>query len=222
MKNWLVIVAVVVVVMPMGVQAVEETTRQRKTAAEIEAYKAQMRQEKQAYIEAEKARLREAKQSQVEEYRTRLQALKDQRKQVVVDNLNKRICTLNQTRTKVLLGHLERMSKILDRVETRAGVAKENGKDISEVESAVATAREKIRLATDAVNAQSSRECVINLTGSEETAGTEVRAAINQLQTELRSVHQKIKEARQAVATAIRQLAQVLGEKVSISLEEGE
>ena len=48
--------------------------------------------------------------------------------------------------------------------------------------------------------------------GEDVKLGAEVRAAVAKLQTEVKGVQQKVKDAREAVGVAIRALAKALGE----------
>jgi ribosome-associated translation inhibitor RaiA len=139
-----------------------------------------------------------------------------------VEKLNNRICTINKNRTTIMTSHLDRMAAILDRVMERANAAKAKGKDIATVEAAVATARGKIAEARTAVQAQSQKECVMSISGADTTIGSEVRNAISEYAAQLKEVRAKVIAARQAVSQAIRALAAVMGEKISVELKEGE
>jgi uncharacterized coiled-coil DUF342 family protein len=155
-------------------------------------------------------------------WQEKLQQIKDGRKRTLLERVNNRICQLNQSRTAVMNQHLDTMEQILKRVETKAGELKSQGKDISSIESAIADARNKISEARAAVENQSGRVCTINITGDQIKLGQEVQTAVRDFGGELSAVHQKIKDARTAVAGAIQKLAIVLGVEVPPKIQEGE
>lgn len=195
-------IMVLVLVLPLAARAEDATTGSR----------ARVRVE-------ERTQIRERVQTRIEEFKAKLLQLRDVRKQAVVERLNNRICTMNKNRVETMNNHLERMLAVTNRVAEKAAVLKTEGKDVAAVEITVIKAKEAITEAQTAVNIQARKECVISITGSETTVGAEVRRAISQLETEIKAVRAKVTTARQEVAQAVKVLAMVLSEKITVALE---
>jgi hypothetical protein len=176
-----------------------------------EEQRTQMRLEKQAQIEGYKAELKKKKQEMMEQYKDKLSLIKDEKKKQKVEKIRTQMCTINQNRTNTMMGQLNRMLDILVKVETKMGVAKASGKDVSSVVTALAAARTKIDEAKAAVSAQAGAECVLNISGSSSTLSGEVGKAISGLEQTLKSVNEKVKGAKDSVSEAIKVLAKVMG-----------
>jgi hypothetical protein len=157
--------------------------------------------------------IRDARVQAKETLRLRLQVVRDERKQEQVQRLSDRLCSVNENRVNVMEKHLAKMEEMLVRVEKLAAERKTAGKDISAVTGAITSARTAISAANSAVQNQNGISCVLNISGSENTLGAEVNGAINRLNVQLRAVNQKINFAREAVRTAVRELAKVMGEE---------
>lgn len=167
-----------------------------------------LRERIQQKLELRKDQVQERKSDREEhraELKDRLQSIKDDRRRAKAEDLTDRMCKLPETRAEAMTRHLQTMSNILKRVSEKGG-------DNSAVASAVSTAEAAIADAQAAVDALGTGDCVVNITGSEDTLGSEVSAARQALATQLSQVHDKVKAARQAVVKAIQTLARVLGE----------
>ncbi len=155
-------------------------------------------------------------------WQERLGEIKDARKKQILERVNNRICNTNQNRVEIAARHLDRISEVLDRVASRSAQAKANGKDTAGVETAVATARQKISEARVAITAQEGRSCTLIISGIEENLGKEVSEAVKAFEKEMLAIHQKVKDARFAAVSAVQKLALLLGVEIPPKLKEGE
>ena len=108
--------------------------------------------------------------------------------------------------------NLDKLSSILAKIQERAAIAKENGKDISSVTTAITKANTAIQAATTAVEAQAGKEYVITITatGSGQLKNS-VGITTKQLQADLSAAHKLIVAAKQAVQQAHMELAKIIG-----------
>jgi len=214
-----VVVGLALVSLPVMVRAETETTTktmQRKTPEEIEAYKREMREEKAAMREQVIREAREKKAQLVEDAKK----LRDAKKQQLISNISDRMCKINANRTAAMQKHLDTMTTILGRIETRADKAEARGIDVSAVDTAVAKAKEAIKSAMEAVADQADEECGVTISGQDAALKSEAEAARNALKNQLTAAHEKVKSAREATANAITVLARALGEPLSSEVKE--
>jgi hypothetical protein len=155
-------------------------------------------------------------------WQERLGEIKDARKKQILERVNNRICEVNKNRMRVAVRHLDRISEVIDRVASRSAQAKANGKDTTGVEAAVTVARQKVTEAREAIAVQEGRSCTLTITGVEEKLGEEISEAVKAFEKELMAVHQKMKDARFAAASAVQKLAMLLGVEIPPKLKEGE
>ena len=156
------------------------------------------RQEMKAQIEA----LRE-------QFRDRLKARIDERKQVIVERIYERINALNEIITNHYLDILDRLEKILERIESRATKAELNGIDVTQVEAVIEKAHQAINTAREAVKTQAEKIYQPPEITSEENLRLDVGKLRQQLHDDLKAVEKLVKEARNAVREAAVALAQI-------------
>ncbi|HJZ05989.1 hypothetical protein A2634_01220 [Candidatus Amesbacteria bacterium RIFCSPHIGHO2_01_FULL_48_32] len=123
----------------------------------------------------------------------------------ILERLVKNMNGINSRRVAAMNRHLERMRALMEKVGAARDKAAASGKDVSAVDTAVTAADAAIASAQAAVDAQGAKVYSA-------TTRAEFMAAKKQLATDLRGVHQRIVEARKAVARAISSLAKVRGE----------
>lgn len=148
-----------------------------------------------------------------EELKARVATIRDKRKQEVVTRLGEKMNQINSRRVAHWRNVLDRLAKVLAKVEAKATEAKSNGKDTAKVEAAIKDAKTSIEVGRVAVEEQAGKVYAVTF-GSENTLRNDVGMATKGEQADLRKVLEKINEARKKVALAIRELAKVLGEKV--------
>ncbi len=156
------------------------------------------RQEMKAQIEA----LRE-------QFRDRLKARIDERKQTIVERIYERINALNEIITNHYLDILDRLEKILERIESRTTKAELNGIDVTQVEAVIEKAHQAINTAREAVKTQAEKIYQPPEITSEENLRLDVGKLRQQLHDDLKAVEKLVKEARNAVREAAVALAQI-------------
>lgn len=175
-------------------------------------------QEKQASKVAEiKARVAE-KQAEVKERReerrellvSKLKKVKDQRKATVVQRVDGNLVKINEQKTAQLSQHLEKMSEMLRKIESRLNQAAANGKNVSEAQVAIASASAAITKAEELVVAQSSKSYTISIS-SESALKSNVVTTRDSLHQDLQAVHQLVVEARHTLALALSSVAKLGG-----------
>jgi DNA repair exonuclease SbcCD ATPase subunit len=178
------------------------------------------REEIKKLIEKKQLEIRENIQKKREERKVKIDALKEQlrekikqkisaKKQEIVERVYERINALNDLITNHYLNVLDRLEKILERIESRTAKAKLNGKDVSQVETAIEKAHQAINSAREAVKAQAEKVYQPPEITGEEKLKLEVGKLRKQLHDDLKAVEKLVKEARDAVRQAAVALAQI-------------
>ncbi|EKD62741.1 MAG: hypothetical protein ACD_52C00076G0006 [uncultured bacterium] len=203
----------------LGVEVAEDSVRVENSApADVrqrvqEAQKAARAKREQALTEFREKR-QEAigeLQENKEEFRLRLQEIKDEQKRKIIENIDLRLTSINDKWINHWNRVLSRLTEILAKIGSKASVLSEDGKDIASVSSAIASAETAIASAQEAVNGQAGQLYVINL-ADEKNLGRNVASTINDFHTDIKSVLEKIKDARVAVGDALKALKGVAGE----------
>ena len=136
-----------------------------------------------------------------EEFKQKLAALKDERKQAIVEKIDTAMQQINSRRTAQMTAALERLSEILDRIADKAG-------DDPSVATAITNAQTAITTAKQAVETQQTKDYIITITG-ETTLGQTVKTAIKSLRTDLEATHATVKTAQQAVIQVAKLVMQL-------------
>ncbi len=127
----------------------------KKTAAEIEAHKAELRRQKAGEIEAHKAELRRQKAGEIETYKEKLKQQKAEKKEKFLEKKENLKEKLQQKRSDVAARHGERLSRrfavytkrltsLADKIEARMTKLFNKGKDTSSVSAKLSEARSAI------------------------------------------------------------------------------
>lgn len=136
--------------------------------------------------------IREIIASREAELKIRLNKFKDKKKAGIAERLNRNLNNINQNRTDEMSKNLEKMSGILDRLETRAGKTTE-----------ITESRALIASASSAVKDQAQKDYTVTVT-TEKNIKTDLGKVMTQLQQDLRAVRKQVIDAKQSVAYAIR------------------
>ncbi|MFA9289070.1 MAG: hypothetical protein ACEQSA_04280 [Weeksellaceae bacterium] len=163
-------------------------------------------------LQAEKMRMQEQSMERKEqmsikreEFTEKMTEIKDTRKQAVLENLDERVVIINKAITDRMLKNLDKMEEILARLQVKV--------DAAETDTTVAqTSIDEAEIAIDAARAsvedQQAKEYVIEI--SNETAvKTDAKTFIQELKTDLKTVHEVVKGARQAVVLVAREVAKL-------------
>lgn len=162
-------------------------------------------------IEASREAARREFEDHKKELKQKLAAIKDTRKQALVEKLNTNCQNINVKRTTKMTEMLAKLSSILTNVTNRAAAS---GKDTSTVDTAVTAAQTAIADAQSAVATQAGKTCTITIT-IESNLKIDVGKVISAMQADLKSVYEKVITARKAVGDAVKTLALVLGEPLT-------
>lgn len=142
--------------------------------------------------------------------KAKLLKFKDQRKAQTTERVNTNLAKVNKNRTDMMMVHLDRMSNILIRLEGRVGNITD--KDTTMAKGEIASASATIATAKEAVASQSAKDYTIELT-TETNVRRDAQASRESLHADLRSVHQLVVDARQALSKAISETAKLGGIK---------
>ena len=157
---------------------------------------------------------REELKRKIEQLRERLRAqlkerIKNEAKREIVERVYQRINELNERMTNHYLNVLEKLEKILERIESRTAKAKLNNLDTSKVEVAIEEAKTAIFKAKEGVKTQAGKVYQPPEITDETTLKTKIGLLRKQLHDDLKSVEKLVKEAREAVRKAFVLLAQI-------------
>lgn len=153
-----------------------------------------------------------------EEFRARLSAIRDAKKKAIVERVDQRIAQINTNRIGIMTRHLTKIEEILNRIEARALEAEKNGKDITAVTSAIASARTAIASAKTTAAAQAAKTYAIDIT-TEANLGFAVSSVRIAFAKDLQAAHQSVAAARKSVRDVLTALAKVVGEKLTNTVE---
>ena len=197
-------------------------SRKRENARKLLAMDIAKRAEK----EKERIKdLREKAESRVKEMRQKVQEkiarIKDAKKQEAATKITNQLERVNKVWTEHFSNVLDRLDAILQKITSRTQKAKENGKDVAAVESAIQKAQVAIKTARDAVALQAQKSYVIDASTAGEGEDQEalvasLRAAFKalkeQLMADLKALRDgAMKDARTAVADALKTLISIPG-----------
>lgn len=203
-----------------------EMTAESKAAA-IEAHKAELRAQKAPLIEAYKAELRASKSAMIDTYRAQLQqqktltdqqrvqfksnlqTIQDEKKRAIVLKLDTRIATIGAQRTSNMSSVLTKLQTILTSLTEKAATAKTAGADTTTVDLAIVDATTAIASAEAAVAAQSATSYIIPVTNETTLVGN-VGTTMKKFQTDMRTTHAAVVNAKQAVMKVVSALKQVM------------
>ena len=134
--------------------------------------------------------------------------ISDQKKQVILTDLVDKFDQLNIK----WVGHwqriLDRLSKILDKMDAKSQQLAADGADISDYEELSDDARKKIAEALTLLEEQAGNTYVFDIT-TESRLGTEVSKVTAQYRADIAATHKAVKAAREAVKAAFTSLKDI-------------
>jgi len=190
--------------------AAKETVKEKREEVRLAAKERweELKNAREASWEAKRAEVKTTVQEKREAVKARLTAISDERKKKIIERIQEKLGNMNEQRTGHFQKVLERLSTILDKITSRTEKAKAEGKNVTGVESAIASARSFIATAEDAVAVQKNKIYQVTAT-SDSTAKNEVGSAVKQLQSDLQSVQKIVEDARSAVHNVYTQIKSV-------------
>lgn len=185
-----------------------EDSREKMASKEAELKnKMEDRREK---IASKVGEMKEKYASRAAYLKEKLAKFKDQVKAQRVEKVSENLQTINSNRTKMMTVHLETLTKVLNTIEDRVNEGAANGKNVDSAKSAISNARSAIEKATAAVAKQSTGDYAIEV-NTETTVKDDAKEARDSLLTDLKSTHELIKQAREAVSAALKAAKEALG-----------
>jgi len=140
----------------------------------------------------------------------RLAAFKDKRKVQIVERISTNLNKINSNWIDHANKFLANASRILEKLEERVNNQVSQGKDATEANTAITDAKAKLASASAAVASQSAKEYTV-IISTESAAKEEIRTTRNALNTDWQAIRALLRDAKQAVANAIRVAATTLG-----------
>ncbi|HRN96636.1 MAG TPA: hypothetical protein PLD54_04275 [Candidatus Levybacteria bacterium] len=151
---------------------------------------------------------REAAKVRRDALRDKIDSMQDAQKKAVLQRLDTRFETINDTTTQKYSLALEQMSMMLDRVGSEAANFKSNGANTLALDAAITRARTAITTAENAVSTQAGKTYVMSVP-TEMGARTAANTTVTQFRTDLRSTYLTVSAAKQAVRNAVTALITV-------------
>ena len=124
--------------------------------------------------------------------KAKLETFRDKKKAEVADRVNSNLNQINEKQTMQMLKHLDKMSALLTKLETRTGGS-----------TAIIDTKASIASATAAVKDQAAKDYTITIT-SESAVKKDAKKVRDALHTDLKNVRKLVIDAKQAVGAAIR------------------
>lgn len=143
-----------------------------------------------------------------ETLKEKLQVIKDAAKKQILERVYNNLNKLNESLTTHYANLLNQIETVLGKIENRAKIAKENGKDVTSVETAIVAAKNAIAASRTSVDAQAKKVYEIQIT-TESALHSNAGAARKLLYADLAKVRQTVVAAHKAVKDAAVQLAKI-------------
>ncbi|MBU1326852.1 hypothetical protein KKB64_00465 [Patescibacteria group bacterium] len=191
-----------------SIQATKEAALQNR-----EETKAEVKQRWQELKEVREVKKQEMQNKAAEKkvaIQARIKDMKDGKKKQIAVRIQERLSAINTARTEHFTKFLERLSTVLDKIESRTEKAKAAGKNVSSIETAITEARIAIASSQAMVDAQKAKGYQLVVT-DDTTAKTEVGATVKKLQEDLGAVRASLKTAQTAVQKVFGQLKSIQG-----------
>jgi hypothetical protein len=196
---------------PLGpTTAIKRMEDNREKLSSKEAELRMKMEDKREKLASRAGELKEKMASRAALLKEKLAQFKDQVKAQRAEKVSETLQTINANRTKMMTTHLENLTKILNTIEDRVNEGGSSGKNVDSAKSAISSARSAIEKASAAVSAQSTKDYEITV-NSEATVKTDAKNTRDSLMTDLKSTHELVKEAREAVVNALKAAKEALG-----------
>ncbi len=138
----------------------------------------------------------------------KLKNIKDKTKARTVEKIYNNVSLLNERLTKHYDDVLNNLEVILGKIENRANIAKDNGRDITAVEVAITTAKNAILTGRTAISAQ--REKIYSIEArSDDTLKNDTGIIRQSFHNDLKKIFQFVSAARKATQDAAIKLAKM-------------
>ncbi len=219
MKTLIILALSLGLVLPAAAQVGTSTTqgREREDMKPVQyassTYRKEIKDAQDAFqkvVEAKRTEMENTVKTQRDELKTKLKNIKDEAKKTAVDRIDQNITALNAKMTTHYTSVIDQIAGVLSRVGSRTDKAQANGKDVTDVRTAISKANDAIAAAWAAVVVQTGKVYALNVT-TDAALKTNVGAARQALQSDLKNVEDLVKAARSSVQQAATTLAKIQG-----------
>ncbi len=143
-----------------------------------------------------------------EDFQNRLDTIKDERKKEIVENLDNRFSTVNTNRTTAMSNHVAKMEEVITKISETLSERSAQGVNVSQVQTALSAAQVSVSAAKTAVTTQAGKEYIIGVT-TEDKLKDSVERVRTLLETDLKATQEKVKKAREDLASVIQSIARI-------------
>lgn len=149
------------------------------------------------------SQLEEEADAQRSAFRQRLAQVQDTQKQKALERIDNKLQVTNQSITDRFTDILEDLESILDRVEAQKDDLEAEGKDVSNLDEAISSARSEITSAKSSVQAQASKNYIIDIAG-DDTLRQAATSTVTEFKTDISSLRNDISDAKTKVVEAAK------------------
>lgn len=153
-------------------------------------------------------KMREQFMQKREEFKVQMKGLRDQRKKLIVERVDKRLTTINHNAVQRMNESITKLEALLEKFSAQTTKLKLDGQNTTEVDAAITKAESSIQSAKDAVAAQDAKEYAADLT-DEQRLKISYGETMSLLRKDLKVVHDTVKTAKQSVIDVARALAKL-------------
>jgi len=148
-----------------------------------------------------------------------LKTIKNEKKKVLLEELQNRIMGINAHQTSLFMTVLKRLNYGVEEMQKIAeAYALETGKDLSSVTTSLTNASKAISDAITAVTAQADKTYMVSIT-SETKLKDDFGKARSLLASDLKKVRDLVHDARKKVGEALKALKSAIGKPVKITVQ---
>ncbi len=208
------IIFVLLLVAPTALYAEDSSSSPEATSTSesTSSPEATVREKLQEAISERKSEIEEARreaklkfQENREEFKKKLEGIRDEKKKEILEKLVNKFDSLNEKWVNHWKNILEKLSEILDKMDLRAQKFAENGADLTAYNETSAAARTKISSALASLEEQAANTYLLE-SSTEKQFGAEVKSVTSQFKGDIKSTHELVKSAREAVRSAFFEL----------------
>jgi len=159
-------------------------------------------------IETKREEAEKAISAKKDELKTALNKFKDERKKQSVEKVSASLNEVNKNAVNRFTNNINELDRAVVNITTRAEKAKVNGKDVTNVMTALQNAQLAIVAARDMVIAQSTKVYSVAVS-SEVKVADDLKKSRDLLNTDLKAVQDKIKAAHDSIWVALSELQKI-------------
>jgi len=201
------ITLLLIFVLPVSAQ--DDTTASPKPLRPFAEKRIEVRQE----VKENREERIETRQTKREEFKEKREAISDERKQALLERIDAQMNKVNENMTNMWQRLIDRMQELAGNLQTRLDAMAADGKDTAAANAALNEADAALGAAEAAVAAQAEKDYVIEFT-DENGLRVGATTAKTTLRTDLKAIHDLIKEARRKLHEALTAAKELNGEKV--------